>query len=88
MTKYEASHELERPLSIFEPSEVSKVLKPIHRVKMWNYLCQHFNTEAAAEDNTPGSIVPFDVLNTPHKAVKELNERFVLSTSKVVKKQS
>ena len=76
-----------RPISIFEPSEVSKIMKPIHRIKMWNYLCQHFNTEAAAEDNTPGSIIPFDVLNTPRKVVQELNERFVLSTTKVVKKQ-
>ena len=73
--------------SIWEVSEVSKIMKVQHRIKIWNYLARHFDTEHAEKDNSVESLVPFEVLNAPRKAIGELRERFVLSTTKVVRRQ-
>ena len=78
-----------KKISIWEVKEVEKILKTVHRVKMWNWLCQHFDTELAAGEcgNNPAAMLPFEKLNTPKKAQQELSERFVLSTTNVIKKQ-
>jgi sorting nexin-8 len=76
-----------KPHSIWETTEVAKVMKPVHRIKMWNWLCNHFDTDAAERDGNPASMIPFEEINAPRKAVAELSENFVLSTTKVVKRQ-
>ena len=79
----------EHKTSIWEVKEVSKVMKKeVHRIKMWNWLANRFDTDAAERcENNPSKMIPFDTLNAPRKAQEELSERFVLSTTKVIKRQ-
>ena len=79
----------EHKISIWEVKEVSKVMKKeVHRIKMWNWLANRFDTDAAERcENNPSKMIPFDTLNAPRKAQEELSERFVLSTTKVIKRQ-
>ncbi len=84
---YSSTSSVTKPHSIWEVSEVAKLLKVQHRIKIWNWLTRHFDTDAAELDNNVGRFIPFEELNAPRKAVSELSERFVLSTTKVVKRQ-
>ena len=80
-----------KKVSIWEVQELSKLsgMKEVHRIKIMNWLANHFDTDCATEkcNNNPALMIPFDTLNAPKKVQQELAERFVLSTTKVIKRQ-